>query len=211
MGFEADRVGGRSFVVGGLAVGSVLSAAALGLAPSYALLLALLLIGGLGNAAFHPHASSLMGQAAGKHRGLLMSLFMFGGNLGRGVAPIAATAAYLLGGRRGLLLVALPVNPVSRPRGVPGLAQQIFPENRGMASGLTLGVGNTLGSLGVAVTGLIADRYSPVVGLWFTAVALLFWGGAPGAGGQAARGSDRLPAFAFIHSPCFASSQRAAA
>ena len=308
MGFEADRFGGRSFVVGGLAAGSILSAVALGLAPSYSLLLALLLIGGLGNAAFHPHASSLMGEAAGKHRGLLMSLFMFGGNLGRGVAPVAATAAYLLGGRRGLLFLALPgvamavvmsrvmsPPPAPKPRqgalltpefiaglrpagsllAVVGLrsmatlatltlvpiwwkaagrsmtesatllsmvfiagslgnvaggalsdvvgakpvlvgsavlsslwlglfirvqtpvaslvlisllgaslyatasvvmvfAQQIFPENKGMASGLTLGVGNTLGSLGVAVTGLIADRYSPVVGLWFTAVALLF-------------------------------------
>ena len=52
-------------------------------------------------------------------------------------------------------------------------SQALFPHNKGMASGLTLGIGNTLGSLGVAAVGLIADRYSPVTGLWIVAVTLL--------------------------------------
>ncbi|MHB0887033.1 MAG: hypothetical protein ACYC41_14285, partial [Bacillota bacterium] len=49
----------------------------------------------------------------------------------------------------------------------------LFPENRGMASGLTLGIGNTLGSLGVGIIGIIADRTTPAIGLWAVAGAVL--------------------------------------
>lgn len=308
MGAWADRAGGRAFVVGGLALGSLLTVLGLGLTPSYDLLLAVLLIGGLGNAAFHPHASSVVGEMTGRLKGLGMSFFMIGGNLGRAVAPIMASVAYLSAGRPGLLVVALPgllmallmywvMTPPPAPKarrgtalshqfmkglrqaggllGVVGLrslatqttltlvpiwwkitgrpmtetagllsllfiagsigniaggalsdivgakpvligsailssllmalflsvdnpaltmvliallgaalystgsvvmvfGQALFPENKGMASGLTLGLGNTLGSLGVAVIGVIADHYSPITGLWVTAVALLF-------------------------------------
>jgi FSR family fosmidomycin resistance protein-like MFS transporter len=52
-------------------------------------------------------------------------------------------------------------------------SQALFPENKGMASGLTLGIGNTLGSLGVAIIGIIADKFNPVIALYITAVALL--------------------------------------
>jgi len=108
MGYWADVSGGKKFVVGGLALGSVLSALAFGWAPSYALLLLLLLAGGLGNAAFHPHAAALVGEATGKRKGLGMSLFMIGGNFGRAVAPILAGTAFLLGGRPGLIYLAVP-------------------------------------------------------------------------------------------------------
>lgn len=307
MGFWADRVGGRSFVVGGLALGSIVSAIALGWSPSYELLLILLLISGLGNSAFHPHASALVSEITGKRKGFGMSLFMIGGNFGRAVAPILATSAYLIGGRSGLFLVAIPgllmalimtrvltPPPVSKPKQgriftpefvnglrrasslltVVGLrsmttlstltlvpilwkswgrpmtetatllsllfiagsignviggalsdfigpkpvlvasaalsslwlflflntqnlvwdfvlvallgaslystgsvvmvfSQALFPQNKGMASGLTLGIGNTLGSFGVALIGLIADRTSPVIGLTVVAFAVL--------------------------------------
>lgn len=309
MGFVADRTGGRAFVVGGLALGSFVSALALGLAPSYPLLLLMLLVGGLGNSAFHPHASSIVGEATGQqHKGLGMSFFMVGGNLGRAIAPVMAGAAYVFGGRKGILAVAIPglvmafvmtfvMTPPPEPRrghaqrlltpdfyrglgeagsllAVVGLrsmaastamtlvpiwwklsgrplaetagllslffvagsignmigglssdylgmkpvliasavlsslfftlflsvrnpildfvlfgflgaalystgsvvmvfSQALFPKNRGMASGLTLGLGNTLGSLGVAVMGLIADFSTPSLALWVTTGAVL--------------------------------------
>ncbi|CAB1127808.1 MFS transporter [Candidatus Hydrogenisulfobacillus filiaventi] len=109
MGLWADRAGGRGFVVGGLLLGSLVSALALAFAPSYGWFAFALLLGGLGNAAFHPHASALVGELSGRRKGLAMSFFMIGGNLGRALAPVAATTAYLwLGGRSGLWLLALP-------------------------------------------------------------------------------------------------------
>jgi FSR family fosmidomycin resistance protein-like MFS transporter len=299
MGFWADRAGGRGFVVGGLLLGSIVSAGAFAWAPSYQILLVALFIGGLGNAAFHPHASALVGELTGRRKGLGMSLFMIGGNFGRALAPVLASTIFLWGGRRELVLAALPgvimavvmywfMNPSPAPKPRPehiftpefkaglhrasrllivvGLravvtlstltlipilwktqgrsiaetasllsvifiaasfgnlaggtlsditgpkpviiassvfsslflflllktkivflslivaallgvslystgavitvySQSLFPENKGMASGLTLGLGNTLGSLGVAIIGLIADRYSPGTGI----------------------------------------------
>ncbi|CAA7599658.1 Major facilitator superfamily transporter [Acididesulfobacillus acetoxydans] len=307
MGFWADRSGGRKFVVGGLALGSVLAAFAFGWAPSYSILLILLLISGLGNAAFHPHAAALVSEMTGKRKGLGMSLFMIGGNFGRGLAPLLAGTAFLWGGRPGLFFLAIPgllmalimagvmsPPPPPKPRtgkiftpeflqglrragslltvvalrnmtslatltlvpilwhslGYPltdtaGLlslmfiagsfgnvaggtlsdiigpkpvlissallssfwlflflhvhnfllsfvliallgislystssvvmvfGQALFPANKGMASGLTLGIGNTLGTFGVAVIGLIADRYSITAGLYVSAAAVL--------------------------------------
>ncbi len=307
MGMAADRYGGRRFVVGGLLLGSVVSALALGFAPTYGLLLLLLLVGGLGNSAFHPHASSIVGEATVQHKGLGMSFFMIGGNFGRALAPIMAGAAFLLGGRHGLLFVAIPGlvmalvmahvltppppphprqsrivtasfvqglrsagsvltvvglrsmatlatltlvpiwwkasgRPITETAGLLSLlfvagslgnvaggflsdyvgskpvligsavlsslfmslfllfrnpvldvivfallgaalystgsvvmvfSQALFPENRGMASGLTLGIGNTLGSFGVGIIGFIADRTTPATGLWVVAGAVL--------------------------------------
>ena len=307
MGYWADLAGGKKFVVGGLALGSVLSALAFGWAPSYALLLVFLLAGGLGNAAFHPHAAALVGEITGKRKGLGMSLFMIGGNFGRAVAPILASTAFVLGGRRGLSYVALPglvmalvmfwtMSPAPAPRPRQGriftpefvrglrastsllavvalrnmtslatltlvpiwwhslgypladtatllsllfvagsvgnvlggalsdvvgpkpvlvasalfsslwlllflrerslalsfvliallgaslyatasvvmvFGQALFAANKGMASGLTLGLGNTLGSFGVALIGLVADRYTPTTGLHVTAFTVL--------------------------------------
>jgi len=307
MGYWADLSGGKKFVVGGLALGSVLSALAFAWAPSYAWLLIFLFIGGLGNAAFHPHAAALVSEITGKRKGLGMSLFMIGGNFGRAVAPILAGTAFLLGGRPGLSYVAIPglvmalfmfwtmsPAPAPKPRQgkiftpefVKGLrssanllvvvalrnmtslttmtlvpilwhslgypltdtatllsllfiagslgnvaggalsdavgpkpvlitsalfsslwlilflqkhslvlsfiliallgvslystasvvmvfGQSLFSGNKGMASGLTLGIGNTLGTFGVALMGLIADRYSPATSLYITAFTVL--------------------------------------
>ena len=306
-GYWADRIGGRRFVVGGLIVGSVLTALALALAPTYGLLLVALLLSGIGNGAFHPHASSIVGSLSRRYKGFGMSLFMIGGNLGRALAPVLAAGAFLLGGRIGLLAVAIPglvmagvmswvltpppppnpkTGPVLTPEFMAGMkearnllvvvglrsmttlstltlipiwwksmgrpmtesatmlsllfivgslgniaggglsdlfgakpvligsavfsslamalflatpkttlslvlvallggalyatggvvmvfSQALFPNNRGMASGLTLGIGNTLGALGVSGIGVIADWRGPAAALWVTAVALI--------------------------------------
>jgi FSR family fosmidomycin resistance protein-like MFS transporter len=51
--------------------------------------------------------------------------------------------------------------------------QALFPHNKGLASGLTLGVGNTLGALAVGLIGLIADRWGAETGLLVCALSLL--------------------------------------
>ena len=95
-GLLADRFGTRWFVVGGLGLGSLMATSALAFAPAYWVFMVALLVGGLGNAFFHPHAAALVGDLTAKKKGLSMSFFMIGGNIGRALAPVAATTTFLL-------------------------------------------------------------------------------------------------------------------
>lgn len=57
-------------------------------APSYAVLVAFVAFAGLGSSVFHPLASSLVNNVtAPDKRGLAMSIFIGGGNIGFGLAP----------------------------------------------------------------------------------------------------------------------------
>jgi hypothetical protein len=58
LGWLSDRHGRRAFVVGGPLLSGVFLSM-IGLAPSFAVLLALLCVAGLGSAAFHPPGASL--------------------------------------------------------------------------------------------------------------------------------------------------------
>lgn len=53
------------------------------------------------------------------------------------------------------------------------MGQELFPESRGMASGIALGLGNALGALGVAGLSLVAGRYGIPAALYTTAVLAL--------------------------------------
>jgi|SRR5579872_546979 len=63
-----------------------------GLAPNYATMFALLLLSGIGVAAFHPEGSRLANLVSGGKRASGMSLFVVGGNLGFALGPIVVTA-----------------------------------------------------------------------------------------------------------------------
>ena len=87
MGTLSDRFGMR--LVG--AVGIVLNVSLLsliGVAPTVPLLFALLFIGGLGSAAFHPAGTSMARAAGSRHKGLAVSLFGAGGTLGLALGPV---------------------------------------------------------------------------------------------------------------------------
>ncbi len=49
------------------------------------------------------------------------------------------------------------------------MGQELFPESRGMASGIALGLGNALGALGVAGLSLVAGHYGIPAALYVTA------------------------------------------
>jgi len=72
------------------------------LAPQYALTVVLLLLSGVGVAAFHPEGYRYAGLAAGDRRNTGMSYFSVGGNIGYGFGPAAATVALSLAGVRGM-------------------------------------------------------------------------------------------------------------
>jgi FSR family fosmidomycin resistance protein-like MFS transporter len=106
-GWVSDRWPTRWFMWTGVAWTGV-SMGCLGLVPNYASLLVLIGLTGIGTAAFHPIASMAVALASGTQRGLGMSLFSAGGNLGFAVGPVAAAWLMIRFGLPGTLAVVVP-------------------------------------------------------------------------------------------------------
>lgn len=79
-----------------------------GAVQNYWLMAAVLMVSGLGVAAFHPEAARSMNAAAGERKATGMSFFSMGGTLGFALGPLLATSALLAFGVRGALLLAVP-------------------------------------------------------------------------------------------------------
>jgi FSR family fosmidomycin resistance protein-like MFS transporter len=71
--------------------------------------LVLVVVSGLGVAAFHPEGSKFAAYASGARRASGMSLFSVGGNVGYALGPTLTTPIVLALGLTGGLLLALPV------------------------------------------------------------------------------------------------------
>jgi len=90
-GFLADRYTRRAFAVVGPAIaGSFISL--IGTATSYGMLLLLLILGGIGNGAFHPQGAALVARANEHRRRLALSTFSSSGTLGFALGPMIITA-----------------------------------------------------------------------------------------------------------------------
>jgi FSR family fosmidomycin resistance protein-like MFS transporter len=87
-GHIADRWRPRVLLIAGPIVG-VSVTTLIGLPPDPLLLGFVLVLGGLGGAAFHPPAAALVHQHAGSQRGLAMSFHITAGALGQAIAPLA--------------------------------------------------------------------------------------------------------------------------
>jgi FSR family fosmidomycin resistance protein-like MFS transporter len=106
-GYIADRhsspwVIPLSMVIVGLGVSYT------GIAPSYGLGVAAVMMSGLGVAMFHPEGARLMNYLAGERKATAMSLFGVGGQLGFAIGPLIATAALLWWGLKGTLCLIVP-------------------------------------------------------------------------------------------------------
>ena len=86
-GHIADRSNPRLLLLGGPLL-SVITLPLIGLAPSFWTVMAVLIVGGLGGAAFHPPAAALVHRFAGQHRGFAMSFHITSGTLGQAMAPL---------------------------------------------------------------------------------------------------------------------------
>jgi len=92
IGYLADRVSLRYFVILTPAItGTLISC--MGFAPSYYSLALILLLAGISTAAFHAPAPAMIGRVAGTKIGLGMSLFMAAGELSRTIGPLLAVWA----------------------------------------------------------------------------------------------------------------------
>jgi len=90
LGAMADRTGARWLVL----LGPALTCAAmslLGILPTYGAVAVALLVSGIGTAAFHPAAASLVSGGDGR-RGIAMALFSAGGTLGSALGPLLIAA-----------------------------------------------------------------------------------------------------------------------
>jgi MFS transporter, FSR family, fosmidomycin resistance protein len=111
-GAWSDRRGALWLLPGGVALAGVGIATAAA-APSYPLVLLLVVVSGLGVAAYHPEGSKFAAYASGRRRASGMSLFSIGGNVGYALGPTATTPLVLALGLTGGLLLALPVLAVA--------------------------------------------------------------------------------------------------
>ena len=86
-GHVADRSNPRILLLGGPLL-AVAMLPLIGLAPTVWGLAGILIVGGLGGAAFHPPAAALVHKYAGHHRGFAMSFHITSGTLGQAMAPL---------------------------------------------------------------------------------------------------------------------------
>ena len=149
-GAWSDKRGAIWLLPAGVAVagiGIALAAAA----PAYWVVLLLVVISGLGVAAYHPEGSKFAAYAGGRKRASAMSLFSIGGNVGYALGPTVTTPLVLALGLTGGLLLSLPVLGVAlalllvspylaRFAPEPGAAGRAEGEDRPGALALLLGV-----------------------------------------------------------------------
>jgi FSR family fosmidomycin resistance protein-like MFS transporter len=91
----------------GPALGGV-GVALAGLAPSYGLTFAAIVLSGIGVAAFHPEGSRFANYVSGARRASGMSLFSVGGNVGFALGPVFVTPLMLVFGLHGTVFVLVP-------------------------------------------------------------------------------------------------------
>ncbi len=106
-GLWSDRRGAMWLLPAGVALAGI----GIGLAadaPSYWLVLLLVLVSGVGVAAFHPEGSKFAGYVSGRKRASGMSWFSLGGNLGYALGPLATSAVVAAFDLRGGLILAVP-------------------------------------------------------------------------------------------------------
>jgi MFS transporter, FSR family, fosmidomycin resistance protein len=130
-GMLSDRMRRPFLVIGGPLLTAIFFSS-IGLANSYIQLVFIIILGGLGTAAFHPQAASLTGQYSGNRKGLGMSVFVTAGSVGHALGPMfILTVVTMLGlsfswitvvwgvAIAVLLLRFLPATmPVAEPRAV---------------------------------------------------------------------------------------------
>lgn len=106
-GLLSDRIGGKSLTVIGLA-GSSIGGGLIAFAPNLGTLVVILILLGSANAFFHPQTLAAVRQASGDRHGTGMSIFMTGGEFGRGVWPLVASALVTVGGLGSIWVLGIP-------------------------------------------------------------------------------------------------------
>jgi MFS transporter, FSR family, fosmidomycin resistance protein len=128
IGYLGDRVSLRYLVIFSPAL-TATAMSLLGLAPSYATLAILLLMAGVGTAAFHATAPPMVARVAGKRLGFTMAIYSSGGSLGYTIAPLLVVwlvSTWTLAGLYPLMITGWGASLVMywRLRRIPARPQQ---------------------------------------------------------------------------------------
>ncbi|MEA4902206.1 MFS transporter [Desulfitobacterium sp.] len=106
-GYYLDRQGKRWLVyVGTLWMAIMLSFT--GITESYVVLVTLAALAGLGTAAFHPQASTMINILSGDHKAVLLSAFIAFGNLGFALSPLLLVPLFQTYGLHASLVTVVP-------------------------------------------------------------------------------------------------------
>jgi len=100
LGILADRIAMRYLVIFAPTV-TAITMSLLGVAPSYTILVILLLVMGISSALFHVPTPVMIRKVSGNQIGKGMSFYMFGGELARTVGPLIILGAISLWGLEG--------------------------------------------------------------------------------------------------------------
>lgn len=103
-GYLGDRLGGRLVASAGMGWIAVWMAVA-GFAPNYYILVASLLLAGLGSGAFHPQGAVYAARNAKKGSGI--SIFFVGGRLGFTAAPLLGSIAFATTGPSAMVFASI--------------------------------------------------------------------------------------------------------
>lgn len=105
-GFLVDRYGPRAILIVGLVLFSI-AIGGIGIVPGYWALMLLMVVGGLGNAVFHPADYAILSATVDESRmGRAFSIHTFAGYIGFALAPVIMVALYELVGWREALLIS---------------------------------------------------------------------------------------------------------
>lgn len=106
-GYFLDRQGKRWLVyVGTLWMAIMLSFT--GVVQNYAVLVTLAALAGLGTAAFHPQASTMVNVLSGDHKAVLLSAFVAFGNFGFALSPLLLVPLFQTYGLQATLVTVVP-------------------------------------------------------------------------------------------------------
>ncbi|HYI14318.1 MAG TPA: MFS transporter [Thermomicrobiales bacterium] len=105
-GYLADRFGSRYFAVASMMWSAGMVGLA-GLAPSYAMLIVISALAGLGSGAYHPQGASNAAAVSGEmRRNTALSVYTVGGTSGYALGPVLGALIFFFFGRYGTLVVA---------------------------------------------------------------------------------------------------------
>jgi FSR family fosmidomycin resistance protein-like MFS transporter len=107
-GLINDRLNRRFFVFLGPLLSGIFICS-LGYAPSYEVLIPLLLLCGLGSATFHPSAATMVSRLSGSRKEWGMSLFVTSGNIGHAMSPLFVVPVVTYLGFQALPILIFPV------------------------------------------------------------------------------------------------------
>ncbi len=105
-GWLADRSSKTWFMPLGILLSGVTMGIS-GLFENYWLIFAVITLGGIGSAIFHPEAARMVNKVSGNRKGTALSIFSVGGNSGFAVGPLIVVAAITSFSLKGTVVLSL--------------------------------------------------------------------------------------------------------